>query len=55
VGKLKVGVFGLAGAIVTGVVAEVTKACPDAVAQWPALLTAGVMAGWGLWLRSPKQ
>jgi hypothetical protein len=53
--KFQIGAFGLAGAIITGVVAEVTKTCPTIVTMWPAMLTAGVMAGWGLWLRSPKQ
>ena len=53
-GGLKVAVFGLAGAGVTGVVAQGNATCPDLLTRWPELLTAGVLAGVGLWMRSPK-
>ena len=52
--KLKVGVFGLAGSIVTAVIAQTYSVCPDLAGQWPAILSAGVMAGLGLWLNKPR-
>lgn len=54
-GHGKAALFGLASAIVTGVVAKVTEVCPDLIAQWPALLTAAAMAGIGVYLKSPIQ
>ena len=44
-GKLKAVIFGVAGAVITGVVAYVSKACPDLLSQAPALITASVGAG----------
>ena len=53
-GGTKVAVFGLATAIATGVVAKVTEVCPSLIPNiWP-IVTAGVLAGVALWMRSPK-
>jgi len=54
-GHAKAGLFGLAAAVGTALVAEVSKVCPDIWSQWPAMLTAGVMAGIGVYLKSPTQ
>jgi hypothetical protein len=53
-GNLKVGLFALLGAVVTGIVAKATSICPDLIGQIPAILIAGVMAGIGLWMQTPK-
>jgi hypothetical protein len=52
--KIKVVLFGAAGAGLATIVNEVTAKCPDLVAAWPTVLTTGLMAAWGFWLRSPK-
>jgi hypothetical protein len=52
-GHLKAGAFGLASAVAAAIVAKVSAVCPDLLAQWPALLTAGLMAGVGVYLKSP--
>ena len=41
---LKVAAFGGAGVGVHAMVAWLAQACPDLVAQWPALLTTGATA-----------
>lgn len=53
-GGLKVAVFGIAASIVVGVVAQVNATCPGLLERWPELLTAGVLGGIGVWVRSPK-
>jgi hypothetical protein len=53
-GGLQVAVFGIGTAVATGVVAKVTEVCPTLIPNiWP-IVTAGVMGGVALWLRSPK-
>jgi len=54
-GRLKVGLFGLVGAAVTGVVAQVTAACPDIRGQLVAIGVAGLVGGMALWLSRPKE
>lgn len=43
-----------AGAGVTAMMLEVTRTCPDLTAQLPAILGAGAVAAWALWMPSPK-
>lgn len=54
-GGLKVALFGLASAVAVSVVAQVNAVCPDLLTRWPEMLVAGVLAGVGLWMKSPKQ
>ena len=43
-GKLKAVIFGVAGAVITSVVAQLSGACPDLLSQMPALITASIGA-----------
>ena len=57
-GHGKAAIFGLGAAIVTGVMAYATSKCPclaDIVQEWPTLLSAGFMAGVGVYLKSPSE
>lgn len=54
-GTLKTSIVAVAGAVLTGIVAQVSQVCPDLVSQLPSLIAAGVVAGVALWLKSPKE
>jgi hypothetical protein len=53
-GGLKVALVSIGGAVVTGVVEKVTEVCPALIPNLWTVVTAGVVAGIALWLRSPK-
>ena len=52
---LKAVITGVGSAFVAGVVTQVTTLCPSLIAELPALLSAGLTTGLGLWLRSPRE
>jgi hypothetical protein len=52
---VKATAVGIGTAIGTGLLTKVTALCPDLLPQLPALISAGLTAGLGLWLRSPKE
>ena len=57
-GHAKPALFGLASAIATATVASITVKYPcvlEMLKEWPTLLTAGVLAGLGVYLKSPKE
>jgi len=53
-GNVRVALLSLGAAIVTGVVAQITMTCPDLLPKLPTILMAGVLAGVGVWMKSPK-
>lgn len=54
-GGFTTAIFGVVAAVATGVVAKVSETCPTLIPNlWP-IATAGVLAGVGLWMRSPKE
>jgi hypothetical protein len=52
-GKTKVVLFALAGAVLSGAVAQITGACPDLVSALPAIIMAGVGGGVTYLMRRP--
>lgn len=52
-GKLKAVGFALAGAIATGVMAQVTGACPGLIGAAPAIVTAALGGIMTYWMRKP--
>ena len=52
-GHGKAAIFGVASAVLSGVAMRLWDLCPDLATQWPAMLTAGAMAGIGVYLQSP--
>jgi len=54
-GGFKAAAFGLATAVVGGVIAKVTETCPTLIPNlWPIVGT-GALAGIALWMKSPKE
>lgn len=54
-GKLKTSLFGLAGAIVTGIAGQVYSACPNLKGQVTAVLVAGIAGAVTIWMAKPEK
>lgn len=53
-GGMKSTLFGIGAAVATGIAAQLTQVCPDLLPKLPGLIVAGVIAGIGYHMTSPK-